>query len=237
MSRGPEETRVAQDDPAPGLAALQGLLERRHSCRAFLPRPVDDAVIRRVLEAARQTPSWCNAQPWQVLVTRGAATERFRQVYAGWAASHAAQPDHPFPAEYVGVYLERRRECGWALYDSVGIRRGDREASARQAARNFEFFGAPHVAIVTSHERLGVYGAIDCGAWVGNFMLAATAAGLGCIAQAALAAHPAAIRAHFGLPPERQVICGIAFGYEDPAHPANRFRTTRAALDDTVSWF
>ena len=217
------------------LATLQTVLRRRHSCRAFLPQQVPDAVIRQILEAARHTSSWCNAQPWQVIVTRGAATESFRQAYSGWAVQHRAEPDHPFPAEYVGVYLQRRRECGWRLYESVGIARGDREASARQAARNFEFFGAPHVAIVTSHERLGVYGAIDCGAWVGNFMLAATAVGVGTIAQAALAAHPAVIRSHFGLPPERQVICGIAFGYEDAGDPANGFRTDRAAVDDTVT--
>jgi nitroreductase len=218
------------------LATLQALLERRHSCRGFRPEPVPDAVIRQILEAARHTASWCNAQPWQVIVTRGAATESFRRVYAQHASRHPAAPDHPFPAEYVGVYLDRRRECGWRLYDSVGVVRGDREASARQAARNFEFFGAPHVAIVTSHERLGVYGAIDCGAWVGNFMLAATACGVGSIAQAALAAHPDVIRAHFGLPPERQVICGVAFGYEDAGHPANGFRTDRAPLQDTVTW-
>lgn len=224
------------DTPSPELATIDAILQRRHSCRAFLPQQVPDGVIAQILEAARHTASWCNAQPWQVIVTRGEATESFRRVYSQWAATHQPQPDHPFPAEYVGVYLQRRRECGWRLYESVGVARGDREASARQGARNFEFFGAPHVAIVTSHERLGVYGAIDCGAWVSNFMLAATAAGVGTIAQAALAAHPSVIRSHFGLPPERQVICGISFGYEDSAHPANGFRTDRAPLEDTVTW-
>jgi nitroreductase len=230
---------VPNDDPAiaPELASLQALLQRRHSCRGFLPQPVPEPVIRQILQAARHTASWCNAQPWQVIVTSGEAAESFRRVYSAFAASHEARPDHSFPAEYVGVYLERRRECGWRLYDSVGVQRGDREGSARQAARNFEFFGAPHVAIVTSHQRLGVYGAIDCGAWVANFMLAATAAGVGSIAQAALAAHPEVIRSHFALPPERQVICGIAFGYEDARHPANGFRTARAPLEDTVTWF
>jgi nitroreductase len=227
---------VPTEPTSPELAVLHSLLERRHSCRGFRPDPVPDAVIRRILEAARHTASWCNAQPWQVIVTRGEATESFRRVYAEAARQNPARPDHAFPAEYVGAYLDRRRECGWRLYDSVGVRRGDREASARQAARNFEFFGAPHVAIVTSHERLGVYGAIDCGAWVANFMLAATAAGVGSIAQAALAAYPDVIRAHFGLPPERQVICGIAFGYEDARHPANGFRTDRAPLEETVTW-
>jgi nitroreductase len=237
FSNFPKETTLAEPSAVPELVRLQSLLQQRHSCRAFLASPVDDALIRQLLEAARHTASWCNAQPWEVLVTRGAATEAFRRAYSDWAAAHPAAPDHPFPREYAGVYLERRRECGWALYDSVGIARGDRAASARQAARNFEFFGAPHVAIVTSDARLGVYGAIDCGAWVGNFMLAATAAGLGCIAQAALAAHPDLIRRHFSLPDTRQVVCGVAFGYEDREHPANRFRTSRAPLEDTVRWY
>ena len=42
--------------------------------------------------------------------------------------------DFPFPERYEGVYQDRRRECAWQLYDSVGIARGDRAASAEQAA-------------------------------------------------------------------------------------------------------
>ena len=80
------------DCPTSELATLDAILQRRHSCRAFLPRQVPDAVIRQILEAARQTASWCNAQPWQVIVTRGEATESFRRVYAQWAALHEAQP-------------------------------------------------------------------------------------------------------------------------------------------------
>jgi len=48
---------------------------------------------------------------------------------------------------------------------------------ARQALENFNFFGAPHVAIVHTDEALGVYGAIDCGGYVTSFMLAAQARG------------------------------------------------------------
>ncbi|MFZ0140221.1 MAG: hypothetical protein WAL70_03985 [Aeromicrobium sp.] len=55
------------------------------------------------------------------------------------------------------------RESGWQLYDAVGVAKGDREASALQMLRNFEFFGAPHAAIITTDAELVVYGAIDCG--------------------------------------------------------------------------
>ena len=218
------------------LALLMRLMERRHSCRAYLGRQVPGEIIRKVLEVAQRTASWCNAQPWRVIVTRGSATDEFRRVYAQAGAAQEASPDYRFPAAYRGAHLERRRECGWQLYASVGIERGDREAARAQALQNYEFFGAPHVAIVTCEAELGVYAAIDCGAYVANFMTAATALGLGCIAQAALAAHPAVVRRHFGLPESQLVICGIAFGYADTAHPVNSFRTGRAGLEEVVTW-
>jgi nitroreductase len=36
------------------------------------------------------------------------------------------------------------------------------------------------------------------------------------------------VRDALGLAADRKVVCGISFGYADPEHPANRFRTGRA---------
>ena len=103
--------------------------------------------------------------------------ERFRKaIYATVSSGAPEDGDFPFPREYRGVYLERRRESGFQLYNTLGIARGDKAAYARQALENYNFFGAPHVAIIHTDEALGIYGAIDCGAYVGNFMLAAQAA-------------------------------------------------------------
>jgi nitroreductase len=215
---------------------LMKLLGERHSCRAFLPRAVPRKTIERFLEMAQRTPSWCNSQPWQVIVTSGAATGRFRAGLLQHAAKGTRAPDIPFPREYRGVYLERRRACGWQLYESVGIARGDREASARQGMENFRLFGAPHAAIITTDEAQGTYGAIDCGAYVNNFMLAAWSLGVASIAQAAIAGQAKFVRAHFNLAPDRQVLCGIAFGFEDTNHPANKYRTSRASLKEAVDW-
>ena len=215
---------------------FERLLAARYSCRAFLPQPVATETIERILALAQRTPSWCNAQPWQVHITRGAATERFRQALFEHASAHKPEPEYPFPREYRGVYLERRRACGFQLYESVGIARGDRGASARQTMENFRLFGAPHAMIVTTEEALGVYGVLDCGAWVGNFMLAAKSFGVASIAQAALAAHPGFTRRFFGIAEDRRIVCGMSFGYEDREHPANRFRTARAAIGEVVRW-
>lgn len=216
-------------------ALLEQLLTRRHSCRRFLPEPVPRPTIERMLELAQRSASWCNAQPWQVIVTNGEATESFRRLLLD-NASASASPDFPWPRAYQGIYQQRRRECGLALYHSVGIANGDREASAQQGKENFRLFGAPHVAIITTDEALGVYGAVDCGAYVANFLLAATSLGVATIAQAALAARGPLVRAHFGLPDDRRLVCGISFGFADAEHPANRFRTSRAPLADAMQW-
>lgn len=217
---------------------LEGLLARRHSCRGFLPREVPREIITRICAIAQRTASWCNSQPWQIIVTSGEATNRFRDALCQHVTEFGSghHSDFDWPREYRGAALARRRACGFALYDSVGVARGDCTAAARQAFENFRLFGAPHVAIVTTDEALGTYGAVDCGAFVANFLLGAESLGVAAIAQAALASQSAFVRNHFGLRDDRKMVCGISFGYEATEHPANGFRTRRAALDEVISW-
>ncbi len=216
---------------------VEQLLTARYSCRAFKSQSVAREVIERVLAAAQKTASWCNSQPWQITILSGDATRTFAEVMYKTASEFApVTPDFPFPREYRGVYLERRRESGFQLYNALGIARGDKAAYQKQMLENFHFFGAPHVAIITTDEALGVYGAIDCGAYVGNFMLAAQAAGLATIPQAALASYSNVIRHHLGLGEDRRVVCGISFGFPDESHPANSYRTNRARISEAATF-
>lgn len=222
-------------EPERRTAVVAELLNERYSCRGYRPDPVPRATIDTILALAQRSASWCNSQAWQVFVAGEAATERLRTELLQYIRDHPAHPDFTWPA-YQGVYLERRRECGLQLYQATGVARGDSAAAERQRLENFRFFGAPHVALVTTDESLGVYGAIDCGAYVSNFSLAARAMGVACIAQAALAAHPDFWRERLALTPDRKVVCGISFGFEDPAHPANSFRTSRAPIAQAATW-
>lgn len=221
-------------------AVLAELLTSRWSCRAFEPREVPRPVIERLLSLSQRSASWCNTQPWQVIVTTGEGTERFRAALADYAAAQGGELgdefDFPPPAEYRGVYRERRRTTGWQLYEAVGVERGDRVASARQAFANFRLFGAPHVAIVTTAAEQGVYGAVDSGLYISTFLLAATSLGIATIPQAALAGRSAFIREYFDIPEDRKVLAGISFGYAAADHPANSYRTTRAPLNEVVTW-
>src|SRR5215813_3266252 len=219
------------------IGVLEELLGERYSVRAFVAQPVPRETIERLLTAAQRTASWCNSQPWQVIIASGEAKERFRKAIYTAAISGAEEGhDFPPPREYLGVYLERRRESGFQLYNTLGIARGDKMAYAKQALENYNFFGAPHVAIIHTTEPLGAYGAVDCGAYVSNFILAAQALGLGTIPQAALARHSGLIRRHFNLGDDRRVVCGISFGYADHDHRINSYRTSRAAIPDVVTF-
>lgn len=223
--------------PCDAYDVLRGLAHARYSCRSFRPDPLPRETIERILALAQRTASWCNAQPWTVHLVGGDRLEALRAAMQQAAAEGREEPpDIAWPREYRGVYQQRRRECGFGLYEAVGVARGDRVASARQAAENFRMFGAPHVAIISSDEALGVYGTVDCGAYVSQFLLAAQSLGVATIAQAALATWPSLLREHLGIGADRTIVCGISFGWADEAHPANHFRTTRAAVTDSVVW-
>ena len=219
-----------------GYDTLLSLLTARFSCRAFLPDPVPQGTVEQIVAAARHVPSWCNAQPWQLIVTGGKATDAFRDALYATAMDTPPAPDMPWPDGYPGVYRDRRRACGFQLYDAVGIARGDRAASAGQMMENYRLFGAPHVAIVTAPTALGPYGAMDTGGFVATFCLAAQALGVASIPQAAIAAQSPFVRQHFAISDDRMILCAISFGYGDTGHPANGFRTDRADVDDIIDW-
>lgn len=217
--------------------ALSQILNDRYSCRAFRPDPVPDADLARIVDAARHVPSWCNAQPWQVELTRGEGTERLRTALMETAAAGTPPaPDLEWPSRYSGDYGARRRACGFQLYDAVGVEKSDRAGRMAQMLRNYALFDAPHVAIVHSPAELGPYGAMDTGGFVTAFTLAATALGIASIPQAAVAAYAPLLRAHLGIGEDRLILCAISLGYADTEAPANTFRTARAEAAQIIRW-
>lgn len=211
------------------------LMSQRWSCRAYDPEPVPDDVLDRVLATAQRTASWCNTQPWQVHLLSGDAAQWLgKELSAHVVSGTPGVADLPIPERYSGVYDARRREAGYGLYESLGIERSDFAARTEQMLKNFSFFGAPHVLIITTDREQGTYGAIDCGGYVANLMTAALEQGLGSIAQGAIAMHSDKVRELLEIPEDRAVVCAVALGRPDEQHPVNSFRTTRAEIVDVV---
>ena len=61
---------------------LGRLMAGRFSCRAYLPDAVSEEVIRSIVKMAGSTASWCNVQPWHLVVTSGHATHEIRMLLA-----------------------------------------------------------------------------------------------------------------------------------------------------------
>lgn len=228
--------RSAADSYPSSLKVLQQLLARRQSVRAYLPKPVAPEIIEEMLRTAQRVPSGCNTQPWRVVIVSGDRLDAFREGLLKCAATGQGEADIGWPREYRGVYKERRRDAAWALYENVGVKKGDRSASAEQTMLNYRFFDAPHVAIISTDEAIGAYGVLDCGIYLCALLLAAQALNISAVPQGAPGEFSSFIRHFLDLSDDRQVVCAVAFGYADLRHPANRTRTARAGLDEVVTW-
>ena len=81
-------------------AELDALFAQRYSCRSFKTGQVPRDVIEAIITTARRSPSWCNAQPWQMVVTSGEETEAFRQALMAEVLSGAPKPDLPLSPQH-----------------------------------------------------------------------------------------------------------------------------------------
>ena len=213
----------------------------RRSVRAFLPDPVDETVVRHILEVAARAPSGSNTQPWKVYVVTGAAKERLS---AAILKARRDDPPEEHRAEYFYYlqnwrepYHSRRRKIGWGLYGLIGIEKGDVEGSRRQHDRNFIFFDAPVGMIVTLDRDLEKGSWIDLGMFIDNIMLSARGQGLHTCSQAAFMDYHKVIRQELGIPEQEIVVCGLAIGREDTSKPENRLRTEREPVNSFARFF
>lgn len=210
-------------------------LRLRRSVRAFLPEPVPEAVIERIFSAAQLAPSNCNIQPWRAHVVQGDTLKAL--IAAQLRASLDDVPPAPdFLAgrKFTGVHRERQFGAAAALYDAMGIERHDRARRDWAYRRNLSCFGAPHAVFLFMLRGFQEREAVDIGIYAQSLMLKMTEEGIASCAQGALSLYCDIVRDHLGVSDEHRLLLGISFGYEDPAHPANAARTSRADLAESV---
>ena len=79
--------------------------------------------------------------------------------------------------------------------------------------RNYEFFGAPTIAVVAQDRNLAPVDAMGVGMYLQTLMLALTEQGLGTCAEVSVVAYSDVLKDEFGIPDELVVLCGIAIGW------------------------
>ncbi len=211
---------------------VRDAIESRYSCRAFLPTPVPERIVREIVERAARAPSGGNVQPWRVHALAGAPLEKLKALvrrpellpYGEGAEYDIYPPDLKEP------YRARRTQVGAALYASIGVTRDDRPGRYRQYARNFEFYGAPVALLFFIDRSMGPPQWSDLGGYIQTVMLLAREYGLHTCGQEAWTHWHKTIYAFLKTPPELMLFCGMALGHADEAAPINQWRAPREAF-------
>jgi len=206
----------------------------RFSCRAFLDKPVPQAVVRDILEAAARAPSGGNLQPWRIHALAGGRLEalkaqlrpRFAELPKAEGAEYAV-----YPPDLKEPYRTRRFAVGALLYQAIGVPREDRPARLRQFARNYLFYDAPVGLFFSIDRTMGPPQWSDLGGYIQTLMLLARGEGLHACAQEAWTSWHVTVSAFLDLPPELMIFCGMALGYADDHAPINSWRAPREPVD------
>jgi nitroreductase len=216
-------------------------IDSRKTCRWFLDRPVDFAVVRDLILRAGRAASNGNLQPWNVHALTGAP---LAEIIRRAAAAIEAQDWRTFETEYPSLpanlsepYRSRSFQHGQELYGALGTSREDRAGRLEQIKRNYRFFNAPVGLFITIDRRLGPGQWADLGGFIHALAFLARGHGLDTCPQVAWIRMYKIIGAYLPLPPEQMLFCGMGIGYGDHSHPANSFRSSRAPLDEFCKFY
>ena len=216
-------------------------VESRISCRWFLDKPVDHALVRELIARAARAASGGNLQPWRIYALTGAPLAALKQQVAGHIADRDPRHDEPeypiYPKVMWEPYKGRREEHGIQLYGALNIARDDAAGRLAQYKRNFMFFNAPVGLFITIERQLGPGQWSDLGSYIHTLMYLARGYGLDTCPQESWARLYKLVGAFLKLPPEEMLFCGVAIGYGDHNHPANSFRSPRAELDEFCTFY
>lgn len=213
-------------------------VDSRMSVRAFLPTPVDGALLRRIVAGAARAASGGNVQPWIVHVLAGdplaTLLARMRQRLATGAPAETEFPI--YPPNLHEPYRSRRFDVGKQMYDTMGIAYGDKAARLAWLDNNFSLFGAPVGLFCYVDRAMGSAQWADLGMYLATLGLLLREAGLDCCFQEAWAKYHPEVDAVIAPVPAHMLFCGVAIGYRDPDAAVNSLRSTRAPLEEFASF-
>lgn len=212
----------------------------RFSCRAFLPTPVSETIIRDIVERAARAPSAGNMQPWFIYALAGEKIEALKALLAPRMRTELPRgegTDYPiYPAPLTEPYRYRRFRVGELLYESLHIQREDKAARYRQYARNFEFFGAPVALFFARERKHGPAQWADIGGYLQTVCLLARGYGLHTCPQQAWVSFHRTLREFLHLPDQLMIYSGMSVGFADESAPINNWRSPREPLADYATF-
>ena len=176
-------------------AAVYRAIETRRDVRSqFLPTPLPDDLVQRLLKAAHSAPSVGFMQPWNfVLVRREETKARVADAFARANAEAAAMFEDERQAAYLRLKLEGIRQAPLSICITCDPTRGGKVILGR-----------------THNLRMDAYSTVCA---VQNLWLAARAEGVG-VGWVSIF-HEDEVKAILGIPAHVQIIAWLCVGYVD----------------------
>lgn len=107
MVKGMEMTKAEGFDENERRAVYRVIRERRDVRRGFLPEPIPDELLHRLLEAAHNAPSVGLMQPWRFIVVRDLAVRRkVHEIFLKANEQALASYEGEQQKHYAGMKLE-----------------------------------------------------------------------------------------------------------------------------------
>jgi nitroreductase len=213
------------------MVSVSDAVANRRSWRSFLPHPVGEEVVRKLIEKALRSPSGGNLQPWRIIAVAGEEREALSSPAAASLIANPRGDDEGYPIypkDLADPYRSRRFQVGEDLYTALGIPREDKTARMAWLAQNFSFFGAPVGLFFVTRKSFGHHQWAHMGMLMQTIALLAEEEGLGTCMQEAWALVRPQLRERFGLDEDEIVYAGMALGVPDREAAANAWRSERA---------
>ncbi len=208
----------------------------RKACRWFLDKPVDQSVVRKLIEGAGRAASDGNMQSWNVYALTGEPLMGIKRRAAEFIENNdlsKLETEFPMiPDNLREPYLGRRFRQGALLYGALGTSRDDPIGRLEQRKRGYQFFNAPVGLFITIDRGLGPSQWADLGGYINTLAILARGYGLDTCPQLSWIRLYKVIGDFLKLPAEQMHYCGMGIGYRDRNHPVNQIRSERADLTE-----
>jgi nitroreductase len=217
-------------------------LQKRSSKRAYLNKPVPKDIQEKILNAAAQTPSGANMQPWITYAVSDPSMLKkigdaiIEKMDAGIENDQFIQY---YPLKWVNPYKKRRIVTGAGLYKLMEVDRKDNETRVQMWKDNFRWFGAQTVFFVFTDKANidGAQGAfIDCGAYMQSIMLAAGEFGVDSCPQGSTTEFGKVVAKALDVPDNLALLYSVVLGYADKDAKINTYQPERVSLEEQVTF-
>jgi nitroreductase len=194
-------------------------------------------VVTRVREAALQSPSGGNLQPWHVYVLSGTKLDDLKarirhRVAVGDVGDRPPTPPYPLPLP--ASYAQRLEDMGARRYEGVGVDRDNREARVRVRAGNWECWGAATALFCYLENTMLPPQWMDVGMFLQTVMLLCRAENVDTCPQIAWAEYHESVAEVIEPSNDLVLACGMSIGFADPN--VSGLKMPRAQLSEAVTF-